>query len=90
MDEAIDNHPEALDRSDPERECIGMEIGEGIRDCLQRLLQPRRLALALHLQGHTVQETAQLLRWDFKRVENLTYRGLADLRKCLASKGLKP
>ncbi|MEW6366740.1 MAG: sigma-70 family RNA polymerase sigma factor [Acidobacteriota bacterium] len=90
MDDAIDSRPEAMDRSDPEREAAGVEIGEGIRDCLQRLLQPRRLALALHIQGHTVPEIAQILRWDSKRVENLTCRGLADLRKCLASKGLKP
>ncbi len=62
LDEAIDGRSESLDRSDPERESVGMEIGHGIRDCLQRLLQPRRLAVALHLQGHTVPEAARILR----------------------------
>jgi len=37
----------------------------------------RRLAVALHLQGHTVAEAARLLDLSFKRTENLVYRGLS-------------
>jgi RNA polymerase sigma-70 factor (ECF subfamily) len=37
-----------------------------------------------------VAEAARILDWSPKRTENLVYRGLADLRGCLTSKGLKP
>ena len=48
------------------------------------------MAVVLHLQGHSVPEAARLLNWGNKRTENLVYRGLADLRNCLALKGLEP
>jgi RNA polymerase sigma-70 factor (ECF subfamily) len=28
--------------------------------------------------------------WTEKKAENLVYRGLADLRRCLSAKGLRP
>jgi RNA polymerase sigma-70 factor (ECF subfamily) len=75
---------------DPERIARGHEIGVAIADCLAGLVLPRRLAVTLHLQGHTVPEAGSLLGWSAKRAENLVYRGLADLRACLAGKGLRP
>jgi RNA polymerase sigma-70 factor (ECF subfamily) len=75
---------------DPERTAASMEIGRGIQCCLACLKRERRLAVTLYLQGHTVTETARTLDWPIKRTENLVYRGLADLRACLASKGLRP
>lgn len=77
-------------RLDPERVGAGQEIGRAVRHCLCTLAEPRRLAVALHLQGHSVPEIGPLLGWNNKRAENLVYRGLADLRRCLASKGFKP
>lgn len=74
----------------PERRAVAREIADGIQDCLSRLDTPRSLAVTLHLQGDTLAEAAQTLGWSVKRTENLTYRGLADLRSCLAAKGLKP
>jgi len=65
-------------------------VGRAIRDCLLGLVTPRRLAVTLHLQGHTVPQAAEVLGWDAKRTENLVYRGLADLRVCLARKGVTP
>lgn len=83
--------PEVLpDASDPERSHAGNEIAQGVQACLGRLAEGRRLAVALHLQGHSVPEAAGLLGWGAKKVENLVYRGLADLRRCLIAKGLKP
>ena len=76
--------------ADPERLAAGREIGREIRDCLTRFIPARRHALGLHLLGHSVPECARLLRTDDKRMENLVYRGLTDLRACLESKGLKP
>ena len=65
-------------------------IGDGIVDCLARLLPARRRAVALYLQGHSAPETGNLLGWSLKRSENMIFRGLADLRRCLAGKGLSP
>ena len=76
--------------ADPESEAASAEIARGIRDCLTRLVRPRRLAVTLYLQGCSVPECAGLLRWTPKRTENLVYRGLADLRRCLTAKGMAP
>jgi len=74
----------------PDSAARASEIGQGIADCLGRMARPGRIAVTLHLQGHTVPELARILRWSPKKAENLVYRGLADLRGCLASKGLHP
>ncbi len=76
--------------ADPERLHAAREISGALRDCLRGLVEARRLAVVLHLQGHTVPEAARVLGWGAKRVENLVYRGLADLRRCLGSKGITP
>jgi RNA polymerase sigma-70 factor (ECF subfamily) len=76
--------------SGPERHAASGEIGRGISDCLQRLSRPRRLAVTLYLQGCSVPRAAVHLRWTTKKTENLVYRGLADLRACLRSKGMTP
>ncbi len=78
----------ATDRADPEMLAASREIAAGIGHCLSGLPSLRRLAVTLHLQGHSVSEVAAILRWRFKRAENLVYRGLADLRRCLTLKGL--
>jgi RNA polymerase sigma-70 factor (ECF subfamily) len=75
---------------DPHRSSSAREIARGIFDCLARLSRPRRLAVALYLNGCTVPEAASHLRWHLKRTESLVYRGLADLRGCLEARGLKP
>ena len=66
------------------------ELGVGIRDCVGRLAAPRRLAVMLRLEGFRAEEASRVLHWDVKKVQNLTYRGLADLRLCLEQKGLTP
>jgi RNA polymerase sigma-70 factor (ECF subfamily) len=78
----------AAAQADPETLTASREIAAGIGHCLSGLSSPRRLAVTLHLQGHSVSEVAALMRWRFKKSENLVYRGLADLRRCLATKGL--
>jgi RNA polymerase sigma-70 factor (ECF subfamily) len=76
--------------ADPHRSSSAREIARGVFDCLGRLSRPRRLAVSLYLNGCTVPEAAAHLRWHLKRTESLVYRGLAQLRGCLESKGLKP
>jgi RNA polymerase sigma-70 factor (ECF subfamily) len=82
--------PVAVTREDPERIAASREVGRGIQDCLSRMSRERRLAVALYLQGHSVPEASRVLDWSAKRTENLVYRGLADLRACLESKGMHP
>lgn len=74
----------------PDDHAHGRRLADGISDCVGRLAEPRRLAVTLYLQGHGIGETAALLGWEAKRVENLIYRGLADLRGCLTGKGITP
>ena len=80
----------AIATANPERTTASKEIGRGIRGCLARLQRERRLAVTLYLQGHTAVEAARILDWAAKQTENLVYRGLADLRKCLLAKGIRP
>jgi RNA polymerase sigma-70 factor (ECF subfamily) len=82
--------PPAVTHENPERMTASGEIGRGIQDCLTRLKHERRLAVTLYLQGQQVPGISRVLDWPRKRAENLVYRGLADLRECLMSKGLRP
>lgn len=74
--------------ADPERAAAARETGRAIKDCLGRLVRPRKLAVTLSLQGHSVPEIGKLMSWSTKKAENLVYRGLSDLRGCLDSKGV--
>ena len=90
LDDAPQERQMELRAAGPEQEAERHAIGWGIQECLQRMSSDRRLAVTLHLQGHTVPEAARILDWDTVRTKNLVYRGLADLRACLTSKGLTP
>ena len=46
--------------------------------------------MTLHLHGFSAEQAARSLGYLLKRVQNLTYRGLAELRKCLRTKGAVP
>jgi RNA polymerase sigma-70 factor, ECF subfamily len=74
---------------DPERASSGRQIGRAIRACLAAMIRPRSLAVTLHLQGYSVPELAGILAWNPKKADNLVYRGLADLRACLKTKGIE-
>jgi RNA polymerase sigma-70 factor (ECF subfamily) len=63
-------------------------LAQALRGCLDSLAEPRRLAVGLHLDGFTAEEAGRALRWDQKRVRNLIFRGMLDLRRCLTAKGL--
>jgi RNA polymerase sigma-70 factor (ECF subfamily) len=74
----------------PEQRAIASSVSAGIRACLTTLSAARRTAVTLHLLGHTVPEIAELLDWNVKRADNLVYRGIDDLRRCLRAKGVTP
>ncbi len=77
-------------RPSPERESFGREISAGIRKCLAQLVEPRKLAVTLHLLGYKVPQIAQKMGWNTKRASNLVYRGLDGLRDCLRAMELTP
>lgn len=74
----------------PERRAASLETASAIRDCLTGLVEARRRAVTLFLEGCSVGETAAALGFTFKKASHLVYRGLADLRTCLAGKGVAP
>ncbi len=76
--------------SDPERAAAGAGARTAILACLDALVENRRRAVVLHLQGHSGPEIAALLEWSSKKAENYIYRALADLRACLSVKGFAP
>jgi RNA polymerase sigma factor (sigma-70 family) len=65
-------------------------LGNAMEVCMQRLQDQRRRALTLHLLGYSGPEVASMLECNAKRAENLTLRGLAQLRECLHAMGLSP
>jgi RNA polymerase sigma-70 factor (ECF subfamily) len=73
--------PDAVDR---------LDLSEGLRACLSHLIEPRRIAVATRLLGHSVPDAARLLGWTTKKVEHLVGRGIGDLRDCLRRKGIEP
>jgi RNA polymerase sigma-70 factor (ECF subfamily) len=79
----------ALERA-PDDTLRAREIGRGIRDCMVTLVPSRGMAVTLFLIGHTSPEIGRILGWSLRKTENLVFRGMADLRRCLASKGITP
>jgi RNA polymerase sigma-70 factor (ECF subfamily) len=75
------------DRGSPARQ---PELARAIEACLERLVEARRLAVLLWLQGFQAPDATRVLRWPLKRVRNATFRGLSDLRACLRAKGVEP
>jgi RNA polymerase sigma factor (sigma-70 family) len=65
-------------------------LGRAMETCMQRLQDHRRQAITLHLLGYSGPEVARMLECNAKRAENLTLRGLAQLRECLQGLGLSP
>jgi len=80
----------AIPGANPEQAVSALDTRRAIVDCLSRTTRERRLAATLYLLGHSVPEAARILDWTTKRAENMVFRGLADLRRCLAAKGLAP
>lgn len=91
LDDGDDAHDSAASsRPNPEAEAAGRELGAEIRDCLGRMARTRRLAVVLHLEGRGATEIADMFEWKRKQADNLVFRGIADLRRCLRDKGISP
>jgi len=90
LEEAGPANALASPRPGPAASSRSREVRQALAHCLARLIESRRLAVILHLQGEAPREVAALLGWPTKRVHNLTFRGLRDLRRCLSSQGVTP
>jgi RNA polymerase sigma-70 factor (ECF subfamily) len=74
----------------PPSRAEGGEIRRLVHDGLKTLNESRRLAVLLFLYGYTLKESASLLGWTTKQVDNQRYRGLAELRSYLGERGYEP
>lgn len=79
--------PAAGAATGPDASLEAQTQGVDIRQCVERLIESRRMAVTLHLEGHSVPEIAGILGWREKKADNCVYRGLSDLRQCLKQKG---
>jgi len=75
---------------DPERLAAGSGAGAAITECLEAAAPRARDALTLYLLGHSVPEISKLLDHTRKTAENIVYRGLTVLRRCVEAKGYRP
>ncbi len=76
--------------STPEAAHQASRLRDTIVEGLGTLKEPRRQAVILYLHGFSLQESARVLGWKAKRVDNQRYQGLAQLRDYLAKKGVTP
>ena len=76
-----------VDEQGPLRAVERDDLARALGGCLHRLRATRRLIVGFYLLGHTLAESEELSGWNGKKVQNLLYRGLADLRHCLSAKG---
>jgi RNA polymerase sigma-70 factor (ECF subfamily) len=78
----------AADSSDPLGDLRFADLGRVVHEGLVRLKPRRRLVVGLHLMGYTVAEMMRYTAWDERKVRNLLFRGLAELRAHLKARGL--
>lgn len=77
-------------RPGPHAREASRDTAAGIDECLSVLVAARRTVVRLFLLGNTLAETETMTGWQPKKVRNLLYRGLSQMRECLAEKGLAP
>jgi RNA polymerase sigma factor (sigma-70 family) len=74
----------------PESQGTAADIRRAMNDGLRSLSEPRRWAVLLYLHGFSLQDSARALGWNTKKVDNMRYQGLAELRRHLKERGFAP
>ena len=74
----------------PEASHTATQMRETINEGVKQLSEPRRWAVLLFLYGFSLKDSAKMLGWNSKRVDNQRYQGLAQLRAYLKERGLEP
>ena len=82
--------PAEEDAVEPSAPVARPEMRRALEGCLAGLVTSRRQAVALYLHGFSADEAARSAGWDVKKAQNLIFRGLHDLRRCLMAKGYEP
>jgi RNA polymerase sigma-70 factor (ECF subfamily) len=80
----------ASSRPTPEADRARSELNTAITAGLGRLNEARRWAVMLYLYGFSLKDSARMLGWNAKRVDNQRYQGLSELRAYLKERGLEP
>jgi RNA polymerase sigma-70 factor (ECF subfamily) len=73
-----------------EQTAAAAEMRREIVAGLRTLRTERRQAVQLYLSGFSLKDSARLLGWNTKKVDNRRYHGLADLRGYLQRRGIEP
>ena len=82
--------PSRSAQESPEKAHESVRVRAAIEEGLGRMVEARRNAVLLYLQGFSLEESARLLGWSTKQVDNRRYQGLAELRSFLEQRGMKP
>jgi RNA polymerase sigma-70 factor (ECF subfamily) len=90
VEEGLEEMADSEHPANPEQIQASSNLQEGLQGCLEDMVENRRTAVVLRLQGHSVPEIGRLLGWTQTRANNLVFRGMNDLRMCLEGKGLAP
>jgi RNA polymerase sigma factor (sigma-70 family) len=87
----VNSSPSAVeDAHDPESDLRAALVREAIREGVRTLSPARQGAVMLYLHGFSLADSARILGWNSKRVDNQRYQGLAELRRYLEKRGLEP
>lgn len=74
----------------PEDSVSAADVRNAIHQGVKQLAESRRSAVLLYLYGFSLKESATILGWNPKQVDNQRYRGLMELREYLRERGHEP
>jgi RNA polymerase sigma factor (sigma-70 family) len=74
----------------PAENLAASQVRDAINQGVMQLTEARRWAVLLYLYGFTLKESARMLGWNPKRVDNQRYKGLTELRSYLRERGHQP
>jgi RNA polymerase sigma factor (sigma-70 family) len=66
------------------------DLRDAIQQGVEQLAEPRRWVVLLYLYGYSLKDSAGILGWNSKRVDNQRYKGLTELRSYLRERGHEP
>ncbi len=64
-------------------------LGSEVADAMRSLGAAKRRAIELRLEGFAFAEIAQLNRWSTRKAQGVYYRGIKELRRLLAERGIR-
>lgn len=74
----------------PEDRASSVDLRDAIQQGVEQLAEPRRWVVLLYLYGYSLKDSAGILGWNSKRVDNQRYKGLTELRSYLRERGHEP